>query len=65
MALAKASNRSPRLTEGLNQGDAEERRCSKKKSKICTDFSENSEYADLAEKVFQDVNAAFERDELM
>lgn len=69
MALAKAPNRSPRLVDGdlMEQRPVVDTNSSSKKhkSKLCTDFDENSEYADLAEKIFQNINAAFDRDELM
>lgn len=35
------------------------------KKKISTDFDEKSEYSDLAEKVFQNINATFDRDEFL
>ncbi len=69
MALAKVPNNKPSpLVDNLEQLPvvaASSASKNKYKSKICTDFDENSEYADLAEKIFQNVNAAFDRDELM
>jgi hypothetical protein len=67
MSQAKASSRTPRIQENLERQNAAEHWLNGKsiKPKLNTDFDENSEYADLAEKILQNVNSTFERDDLM